>query len=126
MTGLEIFLMAFLPAAAYIFGYINGTDDGIKEGRRAVRKYYEGLNKWEHMISSTKLERSCKIVKRVTETQQTICPERPIHPHQVAGCMALVKLARSMETGKVDNFIDGAAYFAIIGELQTEENDLYV
>ena len=52
--------------------------------------------------------------------------EVPIHPYQVAGCMALVKLARSMETGKVDNFIDGAAYFAILGELQTEENELYV
>ncbi len=52
--------------------------------------------------------------------------EMPIHPHQVAMCMALVKVARSMETGKVDNFIDGAAYFAISGELQTQENDLYV
>ena len=52
--------------------------------------------------------------------------EVPIHPHQVAMCMALVKIARSMETSKVDNFIDGAAYFAIAGQLQTEENDLYV
>ena len=52
--------------------------------------------------------------------------EVPIHPHQVAGCMALVKLARSMETAKVDNFIDGSAYLAIAGELQTQENDLYV
>lgn len=52
--------------------------------------------------------------------------EVPIHPHQVASCMALVKLARSMETAKIDNFIDGAAYIAIAGQLQTEENDLYV
>ena len=52
--------------------------------------------------------------------------EVPIHPHQVAGCMALVKLARAMESSKVDNGIDGAAYFAIMSELQTEENELYV
>lgn len=52
--------------------------------------------------------------------------EVPIHPHQVAGCMVLVKLARAMESSKVDNGIDGAAYFAIMSELQTEENDLYV
>jgi hypothetical protein len=50
----------------------------------------------------------------------------PIEPHQVAMCMALVKVARSMETGKVDNYIDGAAYFAISGQLKLEENELYV
>jgi hypothetical protein len=52
--------------------------------------------------------------------------EVPVEPHQVAMCLALVKVARSMETGKVDNFIDGAAYFAISGQLRTEESDLYV
>lgn len=52
--------------------------------------------------------------------------EVPIRPDQVAMCLALVKIARSMETPKVDNFIDGAAYFAIAGQLATEENDLYV
>ena len=52
--------------------------------------------------------------------------ELPITDYQVASCMALVKLARSMETGKVDNYIDGAAYFAIAGQLHTEENELYV
>ena len=52
--------------------------------------------------------------------------EMPIEDYQVAGCMALVKLARSMEAGKVDNYIDGAAYMAIAGQLHTEENDLYV
>lgn len=52
--------------------------------------------------------------------------EMPIRPDQVAMCLALVKVARSMETPKVDNFIDGAAYFAIAGQLATEENDLYV
>jgi hypothetical protein len=40
--------------------------------------------------------------------------------------MALVKIARSMESGKPDNYIDGCAYFAIAGQLHTEENDLYV
>jgi hypothetical protein len=52
--------------------------------------------------------------------------EMPITDYQVAGCMALVKLARSMETGKVDNYIDGAAYMAICGQLHTQENELYV
>jgi hypothetical protein len=41
-------------------------------------------------------------------------------------CLAMVKIGRSMESGKVDNYIDGAAYFAISGQLRTEENELYV
>ena len=52
--------------------------------------------------------------------------EMPIEDYQVAICMALVKIARSMESGKVDNYIDGAAYIAISGQLRTEENELYV
>jgi hypothetical protein len=52
--------------------------------------------------------------------------EMPVTDYQVAMCLALVKVARSMETAKVDNYIDGAAYFAISGQLRTEENDLYV
>ena len=52
--------------------------------------------------------------------------EVPIEPYQVAMCLALVKIARSMETSKVDNYVDGAAYFAISGQLRVEENDLYV
>ena len=52
--------------------------------------------------------------------------EMPISDYQVAMCLALVKVGRSMETAKVDNYIDGAAYFAISGQLRTEENDLYV
>lgn len=52
--------------------------------------------------------------------------EMPIGDDQVAMCLALVKVARSMESNKVDNFIDGAAYFAICGMLATEENELYV
>jgi len=52
--------------------------------------------------------------------------EMPVEPHQVAMCLALVKVARSMETGKVDNYIDGAAYMAISGQLKLEENQVYV
>ena len=52
--------------------------------------------------------------------------EMPISDFQVAMCLAMVKIARSMESAKVDNYIDGAAYFAISGQLRTEENDLYV
>lgn len=36
---------------------------------------------------------------------------------QSAMICALIKVARSMETYKADNYIDGAAYFAIAGEL---------
>ena len=52
--------------------------------------------------------------------------EMPITDYQVANCMALVKLARSMESAKVDNYIDAAAYLAIAGMLHTSENQLYV
>jgi len=43
--------------------------------------------------------------------------EQPITPEQVAMCRVLVKVARSMESFKEDNAIDGAAYFAISCEL---------
>jgi hypothetical protein len=52
--------------------------------------------------------------------------EMPITDYQVAMCMALVKVARSMESAKPDNYIDGCSYFAIAGQLHTEENELYV
>ena len=52
--------------------------------------------------------------------------EMPINDYQVAMCMALVKIARSMETPKSDTYIDLAAYVAIAGQLHTEENELYV
>ena len=52
--------------------------------------------------------------------------EMPITDYQVAMCMALVKVARSMETAKSDTYIDLVAYAAIAGQLHTEENDLYV
>lgn len=52
--------------------------------------------------------------------------EMPIRPDQVAMCLVLVKVARSMESNKVDNYIDMCGYAAISGELATEENELYV
>jgi hypothetical protein len=52
--------------------------------------------------------------------------EMPIEDYQVAMCLALVKVARSMETAKVDNYIDGSAYFAISGELRSEDVVAYV
>jgi hypothetical protein len=52
--------------------------------------------------------------------------EMPITDYQVAMCMALVKIARSMETAKSDTYIDLVSYCAIAGQLHTEENDLYV
>ena len=46
--------------------------------------------------------------------------ERYVSPEQVAGCMALLKIARSMESPKhLDNYVDAAAYLAIQGELAT-------
>jgi hypothetical protein len=41
-------------------------------------------------------------------------------------CLALVKVARSMEGAKVDNYIDACGYLGIAGQLHTEENELYV
>jgi len=52
--------------------------------------------------------------------------EMPIEPYQVAMCMALVKVARSMEGDKVDNIVDLCGYAAISGQLRVEENELYV
>ena len=44
--------------------------------------------------------------------------ETPIRADQVALCMAGVKLARLVQTpDHLDSFIDGAAYFAIAGEI---------
>jgi hypothetical protein len=50
----------------------------------------------------------------------------PITDYQVAMCMALVKIARSMEHGKADTFIDLVAYASISAQLRLEENQLYV
>jgi hypothetical protein len=45
--------------------------------------------------------------------------EHQITPQQVAICMALVKIARLMETETLDSFIDLAAYASIAGEIAT-------
>jgi hypothetical protein len=54
--------------------------------------------------------------------------QMPVMDYQVCAILALVKIARA-STGnpdKADNYIDGAAYLALMGELATEENELYV
>ena len=44
--------------------------------------------------------------------------ERAIEPEQVAMCMALVKIARLIESPKhVDSYADAAAYLAIAAEI---------
>jgi hypothetical protein len=45
--------------------------------------------------------------------------EHEITPQQVAICMALVKVARLMETENLDSFVDLAAYASIAGEIAT-------
>lgn len=41
-----------------------------------------------------------------------------VTPHQVALCMALVKVSRLVQTpDHADSYVDGAAYIAIAGEL---------
>jgi hypothetical protein len=52
--------------------------------------------------------------------------EMPVTDYQVAMCMALVKIARSMETAKTDTYVDLVAYAAIAAQLHTEENEHYV
>lgn len=50
--------------------------------------------------------------------------EREIDPMDVAICMALVKLARIMESRTVDdNWTDAVAYMAIAGELAVKDWD---
>lgn len=54
--------------------------------------------------------------------------QMPVTDYQVCAILALVKIARA-STGnphKADNYIDGAAYIALMGQLATQENDLYV
>jgi len=52
--------------------------------------------------------------------------EMPVTDYQVAMCMVLVKIARSMETAKTDTYVDLVGYAAIAGQLHTEENEHYV
>jgi hypothetical protein len=47
--------------------------------------------------------------------------EHEITPQQVAICMALVKVARLMETETLDSFVDLAAYASIAGEIATDK-----
>ena len=48
--------------------------------------------------------------------------ETEITPAQAAMCLALVKVARLIETpDHLDSFIDGAAYFSIAGEIANRE-----
>tara|TARA_Y100001951_G_scaffold99054_1_gene100574 strand:- start:780 stop:1130 length:351 start_codon:yes stop_codon:yes gene_type:complete len=44
--------------------------------------------------------------------------KKKITPHDVAICMALVKVARLMHQHKKDSYIDMAAYAAIAGEIE--------
>jgi hypothetical protein len=47
--------------------------------------------------------------------------EQQITPQQVAICMALVKVARLMQTETEDSFVDLAAYASIAGEIATNQ-----
>ena len=50
--------------------------------------------------------------------------ERHIEPHQVAICMALVKVARLQETSlHSDSYKDGAAYIALAGQIASTDWD---
>ena len=44
--------------------------------------------------------------------------KKKISAHDVAICMALVKVARLMNQHKKDSYIDGSAYFGIAGEIE--------
>lgn len=45
----------------------------------------------------------------------------PIRPDQVASCMAWLKIARTIKKPDyMDNYVDGATYMAIAGELAAE------
>ena len=46
---------------------------------------------------------------------------KDITAHDVAMCMALVKVARLMHAHKTDSYIDLAAYAAIAGELNERD-----
>ena len=47
---------------------------------------------------------------------------KEVTPHDVAVCMALVKVARLMHQHKKDNYIDLAAYASIAGEIEARTN----
>lgn len=46
----------------------------------------------------------------------------PVNAHQVARCMAWLKLARLSKTDThIDSYVDAAAYIALAGEIATEQ-----
>jgi hypothetical protein len=47
---------------------------------------------------------------------------KEVTPHDVAVCMALVKVARLMHQHKKDSYIDMAAYAAIAGEIEARSD----
>lgn len=48
----------------------------------------------------------------------SIVLEREVEPHEVALCMVMVKVSRLIESpDHTDSYIDGAAYFALAGEI---------
>ena len=47
---------------------------------------------------------------------------KEVTPHDVAVCMALVKIARLMHQHKKDSYVDMAAYAAIAGEIEIRTN----
>jgi hypothetical protein len=49
--------------------------------------------------------------------------KKKITAHDVAICMALVKVARLMNQHKKDSYIDGSAYFAIAGEIEARSKN---
>ena len=50
--------------------------------------------------------------------------DRAIEPHEVAVCMALVKLARIQETSQhEDSYVDACSYLGIAGQLATTDWD---
>lgn len=50
--------------------------------------------------------------------------ERPISPRDVAVCLGLLKVARiKASPDHEDNYVDGAAYLAIAGELASDRSE---
>ncbi|MCK4978537.1 MAG: hypothetical protein KAS36_16505, partial [Anaerolineales bacterium] len=47
---------------------------------------------------------------------------KEVTPHDVAVCMALVKVARLMHQHKKDSYVDMAAYAAIAGEIEARSD----
>tara|TARA_R100001460_G_scaffold43755_1_gene80099 strand:+ start:2401 stop:2760 length:360 start_codon:yes stop_codon:yes gene_type:complete len=88
------------------------------------------------MISQNILEEASKLIggdrkddygDKLTNHQNiaalwSIFLQRNITPHDVAMCMALVKVARLIHSHKKDSYLDLAAYAAIAGEIEARTN----